>query len=512
MNIEELKLVKEIGEQYKDWTPNSNILISAGMGTGKTTFALDVLGAYAKRNNKRILYLSNRKALNKEIYDKINDNKLKGIVFPITYHKLQKVLLDKGKNKAQNKIDKSIYDDIDYIICDECHYFITDSWTNITDISYEYILNHQQAIKLYMSATGFYLYDILENDLQKLNKKKVNYYLPNDFSHVEKINFFSQQEYVNNLINSLPAHEKLIYFNRKLDNLLELHEQYKDNSSFVCSDKNKQYKDNITKDALVNHKLTNQLTFVTTVWDNGINIIDSSVRHIVIDIVDLVTLIQCIGRRRIINDNDKVILHIRNWNKEELTQFINPKFAQRKLNDLFINENEEYLKQLKIGEVEKGICLYNDFSSKELTLNRLMDKNIRIQIDEYYHATVKNNSFAEFINKIIKCENIELIDYSKDIKHQQILELELYLNNIDGEHLYNEHQQEICTMIKDIKGIKSKYKLRGKTIQPAKLRTILNDELKLEYEISDVQQESKKDNRKRYIVISKFKIKINKVA
>ncbi len=509
MNIEELKLVKEIGKQYKEWTPNSNILISAGMGTGKTTFALDILAEYAKQNNKRILYLSNRKALNEEIYSKIEKNKLQGIVFPITYHKLQKVLLDKGKNKTQNRIDKSIYDDIDYIICDECHYFITDSWTNITDISYEYILNHQQAIKLYMSATGFYVFNELEKQLQ--NKEIINYYLPNDFSYIEKINFYSQQEYVNNLINSLPAHEKLIYFNRKLDNVLDLHKQYKDISSFVCSDKNKQYKDHITKDALVDHKLTNQLTFVTTVWDNGINIIDSSVRHIVIDIVDLVTLIQCIGRRRIINNNDKVILHIRNWNKEELTQFINPKFAQRKLNDYFINENEEYLKQLKIGEVEKGKCLYNDFSTKELTLNKLMDKNIRIQIDEYYLATVKNNSFAEFINKVIKCENIELIDYSKDIKHQQILELELYLNSIDGEHLYNEHQQELCSMITDIKGIKSKYQINGKTIQPAKLRNILN-ELKLEYEISDVQQESKKDNRKRYIVISKSKININKVA
>lgn len=501
MKIKELKLVKEIGEQYKEWTPNSNILISAGMGTGKTTFALDILAEYAKQNNKRILYLSNRKALNEEIYCKIEKNKLKGIVFPITYHRLQNVLLDKGKNKAQNKIDKSIYDDIDYIICDECHYFITDSWNNLTDIAYEYILNHQQAIKIYMSATGFYVFEELEKQLQ--NKEIINYYLPNDFSYIEKINFFSQQEYVNNLINSLPANEKLIYFNRKLDNALQLHEQY-NNSSFVCSKRNKEYKDHITKDALVDHKLTNQLTFVTTVWDNGINIIDSDLKHIVIDIVDLVTLIQCIGRRRI-NDNDKVTLHIRNWNKEELNQFISSKRVQRKLNDYFINENENYLKQLKAGEVEKGICLYNDFSTKELTLNKLMDKNIRIQIDEYYLATNKNKSFAEFINKVIKCENIELIDYEKDIKHQQIKELKLYIDNIAGEHLYNEHQQDLCSMLTDIKGIKSKYQVNGKTIQPAKLRTILNDELKLEYEISDVQQESKKDNRKRYIVISKIK-------
>ncbi len=495
MNIKELPLVKEIGEQYKEWTPNSNILMSAGMSTGKTTFALDVLGNYARQNNKRILYLTNRKALNEEIYSKIEINKLQGIVFTITYHKLQNVLLNKGKNKAQNKKDKSIYDDIDYIICDECHYFLTDSWNNLTDIAYEYILNHQQAIKIYMSATGFYVFSELEKQLQ--NKEIVNYYLPNDFNYIEKINFYSQQEYVNNLINSLPANEKLIYFNRKLENVLELHEQY-NNSSFVCSKYNKNYKEFITKDALVDHKLTNQLTFVTTVWDNGINIIDSSVKHIVIDIVDLVTLIQCIGRRRIINENDKVILHIRNWNKQELTQFINPKFAQRTLNDAFIKENEEYLKQLKIGEVDKGICLYSDLSTKELTLNRLMDKNIRIQIDEYYHSTVKNNSFAKFINKVIKCENIELIDYDKDNKHQQIMELKLYLDNIDGEHLYNEQQQDLCSMLKDIKGVR----VTGKTIQPVKLQKILN-KLHLNYKVKE-ERDKKEDNKKqlRYIKIT----------
>jgi len=498
MNIKELPLVKKIGEQYKEWTPDSNILISAGMATGKTTFALDILAEYARQNNKKILYLSNRKALNEEIYSKINKNKLQNIVIPITYHKLQNVLLDKGKNKLQNAISRTIYNDIDYIICDECHYFITDSWNNLTDISYEYILNHQQAIKIYMSATGFYIFEELEKQLQ--NKEIINYYLPNDFSYIEKINFYSQQEYVNNLINSLPAHEKLIYFNRKLDNVLKLHEQYKDNSSFVCSKYNKKYKDLITKDALVDHKLTNQLTFTTTVWDNGINIIDSSVKHIVIDIVDLVTLIQCIGRRRITSKDDKVILHIRNWNKEELNQFISLKRVQKELNDYFINKNDEYLKLLKIGEVEKGNCLYSDLSTKKLTLNKLMDRNIRIQIDEYYLAT-NNKSFAKFINKVIKCENIELIDYGKDIKHQQIIELELYLNSINGERLYIEHQQDICNIAKNIKGVR----VTGKTIQPVKLQKILN-ELNLNYNVKGFRDKKETNQKqKRYIIINKGK-------
>ena len=55
MNYKELPLVKEIGEQYKEWNTGDSILIGASMGSGKTQFIIKVLADYAKENNKKIL-------------------------------------------------------------------------------------------------------------------------------------------------------------------------------------------------------------------------------------------------------------------------------------------------------------------------------------------------------------------------------------------------------------------------------------------------------------------------
>ena len=79
-----------------------------------------------------------------------------------------------------------------------------------------------------------------------------------------------------------------------------------------------------------------------------------------------------------------------------------------------------------------------------------------------------------------------------------------YLDSIVGVKLFIEQQKYLCSILKDIRVINSKYQIRGETINPTNLRAIINDELKLEYEVSDSKQETKKENRqKKYIIISK---------
>lgn len=79
-----------------------------------------------------------------------------------------------------------------------------------------------------------------------------------------------------------------------------------------------------------------------------------------------------------------------------------------------------------------------------------------------------------------------------------------YLESVVGVKLFIEQQKYLCSILKDIRIIKSKYSIRGETVNPANLRSILNDELKLKYKVSDSKQESKKENRqKRYIIITK---------
>lgn len=64
-----------IGDDYKKWNSNNprmrNILISAGTGTGKTTFILTKLLLYCAQENKKILFLSNRKALEIQVKEQV---------------------------------------------------------------------------------------------------------------------------------------------------------------------------------------------------------------------------------------------------------------------------------------------------------------------------------------------------------------------------------------------------------------------------------------------------------
>lgn len=62
-----------IGDDYKEWQDGSTIFISSQTGSGKTTFILKELLPYAKEQNKRILYLVNRRVLKEQMENAIRD-------------------------------------------------------------------------------------------------------------------------------------------------------------------------------------------------------------------------------------------------------------------------------------------------------------------------------------------------------------------------------------------------------------------------------------------------------
>ena len=496
MNYKELPLVKEIGEQYKEWNTGDSILIGASMGSGKTQFIIKVLADYAKENNKKILLISNRTALRNENDNNIKNNELEKNILSINYQRFQSEYLIKCNNGYMNT---ELLEMFDYIVCDECHYFLTDAWTEITDVSYDSIIQSKHPIKIFMSATYWEIFELLKEDI----KSPINTYnIESDFSYINKIVFYKQQKYVEKLIESLPTNEKLIYFSRKLDIAYELHNKYKDNSSFVCSEGNKNYNEFITPNALNNNKLTNQLTFTSTTWDNGINIIDSDVKHVVIDIDEIVTFIQCLGRRRKLKNDNGFILYIRNWTNEELNRH---SFDYRKeivLYNKYKDNMTETLNLKRLNKIPDSKCMYISPETEKLTVNKLAFKNIQNSIKKYNKAM--EVGWNNYIINILKIENVEYVDFDEEIKKVKISELELYLNNIVGVKLFSEEQHELSNLIiKEISGIKGKYQVRGKKLNPSTLEKILRDELNLKYAVSKPIQETT-GKRRRYIIISRI--------
>ena len=116
-----------IGTDYKNWE-NEFVILDCGTGSGKTYFCLHILGIYAKNQNKKILYLCNRRKLRNQIFDEIKRLRLLNVIYVTSYQALQRDIQD-GK--------KIPY--YDYIVADECHYFTTDAKFNeYTDVSYDF--------------------------------------------------------------------------------------------------------------------------------------------------------------------------------------------------------------------------------------------------------------------------------------------------------------------------------------------------------------------------------------
>ena len=122
-------LADQIKDEYEKWTEEQTIMISAPTGAGKTYFVLHVLLPYAMKNGKKILYLTNRTILKEQLeeeakwvfYENANkcsaNNTIDSYIEIVMYQ-----TLEAGRYYEKNHID--------YIIADECHYFLTDSFFN----------------------------------------------------------------------------------------------------------------------------------------------------------------------------------------------------------------------------------------------------------------------------------------------------------------------------------------------------------------------------------------------
>lgn len=161
-----------IGEDYfTKWTPASPVFVSAQTGAGKNYFIEEVLIPHAVRKKQTVLILSNRVALGRqekkriaEIMDKI-EPRLRGKKSYIKEVAIRSgELLDEFEDfgsvtiksyqgfRARPEILKEHYD---YVILDECHYFLADAKYN--KFTYEVLTTilsrYMKSIRVYMSST-----------------------------------------------------------------------------------------------------------------------------------------------------------------------------------------------------------------------------------------------------------------------------------------------------------------------------------------------------------------------
>ena len=283
---------------YRHWEIGQKILLSAPMGSGKSYFIYN----YLIKDDKKVLILSNRSLLRQQ-YETYLANSNNTNVELYTYQKLENTLKQNGT-----------IEHFDYIICDEAHYFITDSWNSTTDLSFRYVNDCKDSIVLFMSATGSEVFDLFA----LADIETTNYFIQADYSRFE-MHYYNTDgsDMVQHLIANelVDENNKILYFSSNKKTAKELYELYKYMSSITVSATDKEIEN--TVDAFVDNKCNYTLTIATSCIDNGIDIFDDTLKYIVCDLFDLTQVIQCLGRKRLTDDElaskAKVKVYVKNW-------------------------------------------------------------------------------------------------------------------------------------------------------------------------------------------------------
>lgn len=447
------------------YTYNPIIFISSGTGTGKTTFVQQL----AVEFNKRILIITNRTATKKQLNHKVEVEKIGDNVYITSYQSIERSI----------HFNIDFLDSFDVLVADEAHYFISDSLANNrVNVSYQKILSTKKVVKIFMSATLEEIAVKIVSDYHLINAKTnpfyqssiFNYVKHNNASKIEKVYKISTiQDLYENIIAS---NEKwLIFVSKKadgyeiqkelIDNGLAINDIIFINRKDVDSEKNKaKFEfDNLS----LNERFDCKVLISTKIIDNGVNIIDRSLKHMVIDTNDKATFLQMLGRKRCLDYMDTFNLYIPCKNQTSIAKLINQKNCQVKKMDMIKaelqnqyyikpllldpdNEADEYRKCLFLPEFQRPYqpCDFNIFGYLSL-LNEL----------KYFDYLSKAGFFEgklKWIKSITKSD-FQVID----------LREEAFLNKIRPYigNFYEKSNKEIKIIIN--KAFKDIYGLQGKS-------------------------------------------------
>lgn len=483
-------------EEVLSWVKGEYILIEAQTGRGKSLLVRTTLKKVAEDKQRKILLLSSRNVLKEQSKKKIENNN--GIIRLMNYQELEIRIL--------YKLKIGYYD---YIIVDECHYIFNDApFNDRTDITWKWIKEQNNSIRIFMSATMGLYEDLFKSE--NINVDNIYKFEPN-YDYVDNFYYFKNDNSVEILLNKIPAEEKAIYFTTA-KKAFELSRKF-DDAAFYCSKNNILHRfvtKNIEKEIVEEKSLSCRILCATSVMDVGINIKDKSFKHVIIDIIDLDTIVQMAGRRRIddynnIYEYDKINIYIKKQSVNNFAKYyknIEPDLDQvdylKKNGSIaFIRATQKVEKSKLIdlaitgeGDNQKIECEINEIMYKQF----LKIKEVKIKYESEPDGFLKD--LAKMFGKTI--DDFICLD---DGYYQQIIEeLDVLLSNMVDKKIFNEEQQIIKEAILKV----TNENLRGeKTMKITKINEIIKG-INLPY-VFESKNRIRIDNKyKRYWTLHKI--------
>lgn len=339
------QLIKEMPE----WFEYTKVFINAGTGSGKTYFIINKYIPFAlSQYNCKILFLCNRTTLKTQIQADLDEmaiaSKDVGLMWAVrnrvkvkTYQSIEREITDYGAEYVTRK-----YEEYRVAICDEAHYFFSDSTFNTHTVhSFEFVIQkffHSPCI--FMSATM----DRIQSEIEKVYVQELEknygvpyytnalyyrprricpYSLPREYDYL-KVKKYSNIKQIIELIKD--KEEKWMIFVPSISEgekiLTQIAEKIpNDRIGFCCANDNeipKGYTGRRSGD--IKEQIANENTFKeqvlisTAVIDNGVNIKDVKLLNLVILADNKESFLQMLGRKRV-QGNEEIRLFISNQDK-----------------------------------------------------------------------------------------------------------------------------------------------------------------------------------------------------
>ena len=303
-----------IADSFKIWHPGERILISAGCGTGKTSFATGPLAEHVRRQGQSILYLSPRKALRHSL---VSRRSQRGVCYR-TYQSIERELLD-GRDPLAG---------FSYIICDEAHYFTSDSSFNPSTEESWRAISASPAIVVFMTGTPAGLQILSANAGMSLR----TYTMPARTDHIRAVKVSkSSAEYMDSIVKAAKAGRQLMAFFRSKADMYtcagRLEAAKISVEAYDSAGKVTRYDDRgqavqvpkLPAQVADGYTMSAQVLLSTTYLNSGIELWDREIRDVFTDILDLDEAVQSLYRKRC-KPGERITLHIRAYTAAEIAR------------------------------------------------------------------------------------------------------------------------------------------------------------------------------------------------
>ncbi|EGT3831897.1 TPA: DEAD/DEAH box helicase family protein [Clostridioides difficile] len=479
-------------EKLQELEKGLNYTIYGSTGTGKSVFIREILVPYVVKENKTILILMHRTELREQFEKELHISLIKNYAETNCNWIMEHLV----KVKCYQSTDVNELYCFDYIICDEFHYLMSDSWNKITNVMLEELNSIKDSIKIFLSATQNNVIKLLNAPIELCSLKKdikvKSVEKTRSDVYLEHIHHCSTKGKVLNISSLEDAKNNYdISVIKGLD------------TSLLCSrsrSEYKQYNSELVSRLLINEaKFNGDILFSTTCISTGIDIKDKNFKFIGIEqLLPKESIIQLVGRKRIkyevnnklIHDNPPVVI-VKDFNKKIIEGRIRILKEQLEEYEFYSVSKERFLKSRRDRNyIPTWLELTHN---EELVVNYTIIeelKNFLIWLEE-----VKEYGYPESIAKLLKGRLFDI----QSIK----CEKELFKRFVN-----KELDKDAQNLLKDM--LKKKYGFTGKTIGINSINGFFKDN-RIEYIIKSKRvrhksrNNNKKDNRRTIWIISEDK-------